>query len=37
MVPVGGGGGMPSLLDLFNTPHGYGSGGGASGVAGVTG
>ena len=33
MVPVAGGG-QPSLLDLFNTPHGYGGGGG--GASGIT-
>ena len=38
MVPTAGGDGLPSLLDLFNTPHGFGGGGGrGSGVAGVTG
>lgn len=40
MVPTAGGGGLPSLLDLFNTPHGFGGGvggGRGSGVAGVTG
>ena len=35
MVPVDGGG-NPSLLDLFNTPHSY-AGGGDGGVAGITG
>ena len=37
LVPTAGGGGLPSLLDLFNTPHGYGGGGGGASVAGVTG
>ena len=36
MVPSSGG--LPSLLDLFNTPHSYGGGsGGGANVAGVTG
>lgn len=37
LVPTAGGGGMPSLLDLFNTPHGFGGGSSSSaGVSGVT-
>ena len=37
LVPVNDGGGLSSLLDLFNTPHSYGGGASSSGVAAVTG
>ena len=35
MIVPASGGGSNNLLDLFNTPHGFG-GGGSSSVAGVT-
>lgn len=37
LVPTAGGGGMPSLLDLFNTPHSFGGGSSSANVSGVTG